>query len=145
MTTVTLNKHHNTGIITINNPPVNALSQKVREDLVNCIKSAKLDTEILSIIIIFEGKTFVVGADIKEFNSPPRTPYLLDIIHMIEDSSIPIIATMHGNALGGGLEIALGCHYRIATQKTLLRLPEIKIGLLPGSLVFTTKRLCRVN
>ena len=130
---VTLNKRDEIALISINNPPVNAISQAVRAGLLDALSSAIADTDVLAIIVACEGKTFIAGADVREFNRPPMLPHLGDVIRLIEDSPKPIIAAIHGTALGGGFEIALGCHFRIAESHAKVGLPEVTLGLLPGA------------
>jgi 3-hydroxyacyl-CoA dehydrogenase len=120
-------------IITVNNPPVNALSTEVRAGLLNAINDAQLNQQVASIIIICEGRTFIAGADIKEFGHPPKVPHLPDLVLAIAYSVKPIIAALHGTVLGGGCEIALACHYRVALEGTKIGLPEVNLGLIPGA------------
>ncbi len=133
MPTVSLNFKGNIAIITVDNPPVNAISQNVRQGIVNCIKEAENYTSVQSIIIICAGRTFMAGADIKEFGKPPEKPHLPDVVSTIEQCSKPVIAAIHGQALGGGFEIALGSHYRIADVNAKVGLPEVNLGLIPGA------------
>ncbi len=130
---VRFSKEGNIGIITINNPPVNALSQAVRAGIRTGLEKGIADNDIAAMIILCEGRTFIAGADIREFGKPPLEPYLPDVCKFIEDSPKPVIAAIHGTALGGGLEIPLSCHFRIATAAAKLGLPEVKLGLLPGA------------
>ena len=123
----------NVAIISICNPPVNALSVKVRKGLLNALKEAEKNESIKAIILKGSGKTFPAGADIKEFGVPPQNPTLPSINDYIESINKPVICALHGNTLGGGLEIALACHYRIAHFKTKIGLPEVKLGLIPGA------------
>lgn len=132
MSTVTYEILDNVGVITINNPPVNALSYNVRAGIQKAINDAQQDAT-KALLILCEGKTFIAGADIAEFGQPPRQPLLPAVMTTIEQSEKPIIAALHGTALGGGLEIALSCHYRCAVPSTKIGLPEIKLGLLPGA------------
>jgi 3-hydroxyacyl-CoA dehydrogenase len=129
------------GIITINNPPVNALSHAVRAGLTDALAQAAADSSS-AVLILCEGRTFIAGADITEFGKTPQPPHLPDVIEAIENFSKPIVAALHGNALGGGLEVALAAHYRCAIPGTKLGLPEVKLGLLPGA--GGTQRLPRV-
>src|SRR5690349_2567757 len=101
-------------VLTLNSPPVNALSQQVRAAIVEGMKQAIADANAKAIVLICEGKTFIAGADITEFGKPPQAPSLVDAEDAIENSPKPVIAAIHGTALGGGLETALCCHYRIA-------------------------------
>jgi 3-hydroxyacyl-CoA dehydrogenase len=122
----------NIGVVRLDNPPVNSLSQALREGLLTIIKSAQNDkTEAL--LVLCEGCTFIAGADINEFNEPPKPPLLPEVIKVIENSRKPIIAAIHGTALGGGFEIALACHYRCALSSASVGFPEVKLGLIPGS------------
>ena len=123
----------NVAIISICNPPVNALSVEVRKGLLNALKEVEKKESIDAIILKGSGKTFPAGADIKEFGLPPQKPDLPTINDYIESISKPVICSLHGNTLGGGLEIALACHYRIAHFKTKIGLPEVSLGLIPGA------------
>lgn len=122
-------------VLKIENPPVNALSFAVRTELVDTIETMTEGDEIAAIVIVGDGRCFSAGADITEFGiEPPEgTPTLPEAIAAIENASIPVIAGIHGFALGGGLEIAMGAHYRIATPDTKLGLPEVDIGIIPGA------------
>lgn len=130
---VTISRRGQIALIVINNPPVNAISQAVRAGLLNAITAANADANVLAMVIGCDGKTFIAGADVHEFNRPPMLPHLADVIGAIEDSSKPVIAAIHGNALGGGFEVALGCHYRLAAPASMVGLPEVTLGLLPGA------------
>ena len=130
---VTLGRDGNVGIITINNPPVNALSQPVRAGLMSAIITAARDEGIAALVIYCEGRTFIAGADIREFGKPPRPPALTEVIDAVENCPKPVVAAIHGTALGGGFELALGCHYRVAVATARVGLPEVKLGLLPGA------------
>ena len=130
---VTYERKENIGIITVNNPPVNALSQAVRAGLLDCLKEALNDSAAEAVIVTGGGRTFMAGADISEFGKPTMSPDLNSVIFEYEDSIKPTIAALHGTPLGGGLEVSMGCHYRVANSKTLLGLPEVKLGLLPGA------------
>ncbi len=129
-------------VVTSNNPPVNALGQAVRAGLADAMATAASDDSIKAVVITCEGRTFFAGADITEFGKPPVGPSLPEVIDTIEASKKPVVAAIHGTALGGGLEVALGCHYRIAVASAKLGLPEVKLGLLPGA--GGTQRLPRV-
>jgi len=120
-------------LITVNNPPVNALGQAVRDGLLKAFQRAEADPQVRAVALMCEGNTFIAGADIKEFGKPPQAPSLPDVIEVIEVCSKPSVAVIHGTALGGGLEVALGCHYRIARKDAKVGLPEVKLGLLPGA------------
>ncbi len=120
------------GIITVNNPPVNALSQHVRQGLQESFAAAAGD-DTVAVILICDGRTFIAGADISEFGKPMAPPHFLDTLRTIEDLPKPVIAAIHGTALGGGLETALCCHYRVAVPSARVGLPEVHLGLLPGA------------
>ncbi|MBP7624562.1 MAG: enoyl-CoA hydratase/isomerase family protein [Xanthomonadales bacterium] len=129
-------------IITLNSPPVNALSSPVREGIHSGISKAVADPAVKAIVLICDGRTFIAGADITEFGKPPKGPSLAEAQKMIEDASKPVIAAIHGTALGGGLEVALTCHYRVAVPSAKCGLPEVNLGLLPGA--GGTQRLPRI-
>ncbi|NKB34029.1 MAG: 3-hydroxyacyl-CoA dehydrogenase [Pseudomonadales bacterium] len=122
----------NIGVISVNNPPVNALAQVVREGILNAVNTAQDDASE-AIVLACEGRTFIAGADITEFGKPPKDPWLPEVLTAIENSSKPVIAAIHGTALGGGFEVALACHYRCAVATAKVGLPEVKLGLLPGA------------
>ena len=132
----------NIAVLTLNSPPVNALSANVREGLHVGVKKAVEDESVRAVVLICEGRTFIAGADITEFGQAPKGPSLFEVQDMIENSSKPIISAIHGTALGGGLEVALTCHYRIAVPSAKCGLPEVKLGLLPGA--GGTQRLPRI-
>ena len=133
MSPVSLQKEGSVSVITIDNPPVNALSNAVRAGIVECIDAAAADATTHAILLICAGRTFIAGADIREFNSPPDEPYLGDVVARIESQSKPVVAAIHGTALGGGLEVAMACHYRLADAAASVGLPEVNLGLLPGA------------
>ena len=114
------------------NPPVNALGQAVRQGLVDGIERAEREGA-KAVLIYGEGATYFAGADIKEFGKPPLAPWLPDVCTRIEASPLIIVSALHGTALGGGLEVALGSHYRIAVPKARVGLPEVLIGVMPGA------------
>ncbi len=123
----------NTGVITVDNPPVNALSKAVRQGLVDALMQGLGDEAAKALIVIGAGRTFIAGADIKEFGKPLEPPDLNFVIAGLETAGKPTIAAIHGTALGGGLEVALGCHYRVALASAQVGLPEVKLGILPGA------------
>jgi 3-hydroxyacyl-CoA dehydrogenase len=129
-------------VITLNSPPVNALSANVREGLFEGFKAATADPAAKAIVLICEGRTFIAGADITEFGGASRGPSLFDVQEMMENAPKPVIAAIHGTALGGGLEVALVAHYRVAVPSARLGLPEVNLGLQPGA--GGTQRLPRV-
>ncbi len=139
---ISTRKHGDVLIVLSNNPPVNALSAAVRQGLVDAIAEAEADEGVRALVIACEGQTFFAGADIKEFGKPPQQPWLPAVVDTIENCSKPVVAAVHGTALGGGLEVALACHYRVADRSAKLGTPEVKLGLLPGA--GGTQRLPRV-
>ena len=128
-----LDINENIAILTLNSPPVNALSANVREGLDIGIKAAIANNDVEAIVLICDGRTFIAGADISEFGKEPKGPSLFEVQEELENSPKPIIAAIHGTALGGGLEVALTCHYRIAVPSAKCGLPEVSLGLLPGA------------
>ena len=129
-------------VLTLNSPPVNALSAPVRDGIYKGIGQAVVNPAVHAIVLICDGKTFIAGADISEFGKPPKGASLFDAQNAIENATIPVIAAIHGTALGGGLEVALTCHYRVAVPSAKCGLPEVKLGLLPGA--GGTQRLPRI-
>jgi 3-hydroxyacyl-CoA dehydrogenase len=130
---VKLENNDGIAVVTVDNPPVNALSAAVRRGIYDAIKSAGSDPQIQAIVLTCAGRTFIAGADITEFGKPPQQPGLGEVISAIENCPKPVVAAIHGTALGGGLEVALGAHFRVATKEAKLGLPEVKLGLLPGA------------
>ncbi|WP_323144559.1 3-hydroxyacyl-CoA dehydrogenase NAD-binding domain-containing protein [Massilia phyllosphaerae] len=120
-------------LVTIDNPPVNALGADVRAGLLAAIEAADADPGVAAVLIAGSGRTFIGGADIREFGKPPLPPALPDVCNRIEACTKPVVAAIHGPALGGGLEVALAAHYRIALPAAKLGLPEVQLGLLPGA------------
>lgn len=129
-------------VIVSDNPPVNALSHAVRSGLMDAVTAAGSDAAVKAVVIAADGRTFHAGADITEFGKPPQSPSLPEVIEAIEALDKPVVAALHGTTLGGGLEVALGAHYRVAARGSKLGLPEVKLGLLPGA--GGTQRLPRV-
>lgn len=139
---ISTSKEGNVLLITSNNPPVNALGHAVRLGLKDAIAQSAADDEIEAVVIRCEGRTFFAGADITEFGKSPQGPSLPEVCDAIEASAKPVVAAIHGTALGGGCEIALACHYRVAVPSAKLGLPEVKLGLIPGAA--GTQRLPRL-
>ena len=139
---VDLDRRGRVAVLTVNNPPVNALSQHVRQGLHEGVKQAIADAAVSAIVITCAGRTFIAGADITEFGKPPVAPGLHEVLDLIEGSPKPVVAAVHGTALGGGLEVTLACHYRVGVKDARFGLPEVKLGLLPGA--GGTQRLPRV-
>ncbi|MGE0653026.1 MAG: 3-hydroxyacyl-CoA dehydrogenase NAD-binding domain-containing protein, partial [Alphaproteobacteria bacterium] len=120
-------------IVTVNNPPVNAISQAVRQGLVDAMKTVTTDAAIRAAVIRGAGNVFIAGADVREFGKPPMEPFLPDVVAAIEATDKPVTAAIHGVALGGGFEIALGCHYRVMSPKARVGFPEVNLGIIPGA------------
>ena len=129
-------------VITIDNPPVNALSRHVRQGLCESMREAAGDPAVTAVVLACAGRTFIAGADITEFGKPLQPPGFLEMIDVLDDSPKPVVAAIHGTALGGGLETALACHFRVAAPSARFGLPEVKLGLCPGA--GGTQRLPRV-
>ncbi len=125
--------HGDVAVLTINSPPVNALSAVVRDGLKRGVEAANADANSKAIVLICAGRTFIAGADISEFGKPPTPPFLPEVLDTIENAAKPVVAAIHGTALGGGFEVALTAHYRIAAPSAKFGLPEVKLGLIPGA------------
>jgi len=139
---VDLDRRGRIAVLTVNNPPVNALSHGVRQGLRDGLRQTGGDAGVAAVVIACAGRTFIAGADITEFGKPPQAPVLHEVLEAIEGSPKPVVAAIHGTALGGGLEVALACHWRVGVKTARLGLPEVKLGLLPGA--GGTQRLPRV-
>ena len=139
---VSWRREGNVGVIVADNPPVNALGHAVRDGLARALDAALADDAVAAIVIACAGRTFFAGADITEFGKPPKAPALSEVIATIENSPKPVIAALHGTALGGGFEVALGCHYRVALASAQVGLPEVGLGIIPGA--GGTQRLPRI-
>jgi 3-hydroxyacyl-CoA dehydrogenase len=139
---VSFEKRGRVGVVAVDSPPVNALSHDVRQGLIDNLAKALAEPGVEAVVLACRGRTFIAGADITEFGKPPKAPWLDAVIAAYEGSSKPVVAALHGTALGGGLEVALGCHYRVAVRDAKCGLPEVKLGLLPGA--GGTQRLPRV-
>ncbi|HEX6375857.1 MAG TPA: 3-hydroxyacyl-CoA dehydrogenase NAD-binding domain-containing protein [Allosphingosinicella sp.] len=142
MSPITTHRHGDVLVVASNNPPVNALGHAVREGLVEAIAEADGDDSVKAVVIVCRGQTFFAGADITEFGKPMQMPMLPQVVDIIENCTKPVVAAIHGTAFGGGLEVALASHYRIAVPSAKLGVPEVKLGLLPGA--GGTQRLPRV-
>src|SRR3984885_12553791 len=133
MTTVTLVQHGEVAVILADHPPVNALSTDVRRGILQALNQAVAAPATRAIVIACNGPTFFAAADIPECGKPKQPPVLQDVIAAIEAAPKPVVATIHGTALGGGLEVALGAHFRVAVPSAQVGLPEIKLGIFPGA------------
>ncbi len=142
MQSVTTERHGEVLVILVNNPPVNALSWHVRQGIKDGIDEALGDDAVKAVVLRCAGQTFIAGADITEFGKPAQGPDFNEVLNSIELASKPVVAAIHGTALGGGLETALVCHYRVAVPSAMLGVPEVKLGLLPGA--GGTQRLPRI-
>jgi len=130
---VDLRRDGEVAVVTVDNPPVNALKHEVRAGLAEALGQARDDGAVKAVVIACAGRTFFAGADITEFGKPPQAPSLHDVIAAIEAMPKPVVAALHGTALGGGFELALACHFRVAAPGARVGLPEVKLGLLPGA------------
>lgn len=131
--TVSVHRDGDLAIVTIDNPPVNALSQSVRQGLFDAVGVLDHDSSVRAVILICAGRTFIAGADVSEFGKPPIKPHLPDVVATIEAAQKPWVAAIHGTALGGGFEIAMGCRFRVALKDAKIGLPEVTLGLIPGA------------
>ena len=130
---VDLRRDGEIAVVTVDNPPVNALKHEVRAGLAEALRQTRDDPAITAVVIACAGRTFFAGADITEFGKPPQAPGLGEVIAAIEAMPKPVVAAVHGTALGGGFELALACHFRVAIAGARVGLPEVKLGLLPGA------------
>jgi 3-hydroxyacyl-CoA dehydrogenase len=130
---VDLRRDGEIAIVTVDNPPVNALKHEVRAGLTEALRQTRLDAAVKAVVIACAGRTFFAGADITEFGKPPQAPGLGEVLGAIETMPMPVVAALHGTALGGGFELALACHFRVAIAGARVGLPEVKLGLLPGA------------
>ena len=139
---VRLEREGRVGLVVIDNPPVNAISQAVRQGLSDCFTEAAGDDGIDAVVLICDGRTFIAGADIAEFDAPMGEPTCHNLFAVMEALDKPVVAALHGTALGGGLETALACHYRVADKGARMGFPEINLGIVPGA--GGTQRLPRI-
>jgi 3-hydroxyacyl-CoA dehydrogenase len=130
---LTLERRGPVAVVTLDNPPVNALSQAVRQALTETAEELDADAAVEAVVLIGAGRVFIAGADVTEFDKPPAPPHLPDVVRHLEDATKPWVAAIHGAALGGGLEIALGCAGRVASPTAVLGLPEVTLGIVPGA------------
>ncbi|RDJ06740.1 3-hydroxyacyl-CoA dehydrogenase NAD-binding domain-containing protein [Rhizobium grahamii] len=131
--TLTIKQSGNIAVVTVDNPPVNALSQALRQGLWSAAETLDSDPSVEAVVLICAGRTFIAGADVSEFGRPPLPPHLPDLVTRIEKAAKPWVAAVHGSALGGGFEVALGCRFRVATPSASVGLPEVRLGIVPGA------------
>jgi len=130
---VSLSREADIAILTVDNPPVNTIGAHVRRDLSSALSELGGQADVRAVVLVAEGSTFCSGADIAEFDGPPKEEEFRELFARIEGLSVPVVAGLHGTVLGGGLELALACHYRVAARGTRLGLPEVSLGILPGA------------
>ena len=120
-------------VVTVDNPPVNALSTALRQGLWDAVLELDADPTVKAVVLICAGRTFIAGADVSEFGKPPIEPHLPVLVNRIERAAKPWVAAIHGSALGGGFEVALGCRFRVALDSASVGLPEVTLGVVPGA------------
>nr|WP_321482676.1 3-hydroxyacyl-CoA dehydrogenase NAD-binding domain-containing protein [uncultured Cohaesibacter sp.] len=130
---VSLHHEGDIAVVTVNNPPVNALSLALRQELLDAVEVCEANEAVRAVVLICEGRTFIAGADVREFGKPPQPPHLPDVVARIEGAQKPWIAAIHGAALGGGFEVTMGCRFRIAVADAKVGLPEVTLGIVPGA------------
>jgi len=139
---VAITRRGTIAVVTVDNPPVNAASHAVRAALLDAFTQLAADAEVKGAVLACAGRTFIAGSDIREFGKPVAEPHLSVVIDFIESMPKPVVAAIHGTALGGGFELTMGCHYRVATADAKVGLPEVNLGLIPGGT--GTQRLPRL-
>ncbi|OYU16882.1 MAG: 3-hydroxyacyl-CoA dehydrogenase [Rhodobacteraceae bacterium PARR1] len=133
MTVVRIDREGEIAIVTVDNPPVNALGQALRQGLWDAVSTLDADASVRAVVLICAGRTFIAGADVTEFGKPPVPPNLPDLVDRIEGAVKPWVAAIHGSALGGGFEVAMGCQFRVALESASVGLPEVGLGIVPGA------------
>lgn len=133
MTLLTVRRDGEIAVVTLDNPPVNAISEAVRKELFEMVGQLDADPGVRAVVLICAGRTFLAGADVREFGKPPVEPHLPDVVDRIEAAEKPWVAAIHGAALGGGFEIAMGCRFRVAVESARVGLPEVTLGVIPGA------------
>ena len=133
MSIVTIARDGEIAVVTVDNPPVNALSTALRQGLWDAVATLDADAAVQAVVLICAGRTFIAGADVTEFGKPPMEPHLPDLVSRIESAAKPWIAAIHGSALGGGFEVAMGCRFRVAVEGASVGLPEVTLGIVPGA------------
>ena len=133
MSIVTIARRAEIAVVTLDNPPVNALSTALRQGLWDAVEELDADPSVRAVVLTCAGRTFISGADVTEFGKPPMEPYLPDLVAAIEAAAKPWVAAIHGSALGGGFEVAMGCRFRVAQETASVGLPEVTLGIVPGA------------
>ncbi|MCA1371019.1 enoyl-CoA hydratase/isomerase family protein [Bradyrhizobium sp. BRP14] len=131
--TISVTREGSVAVVLIDNPPVNALSQQIRQDLIHAVATLDEDDTVRAVVLACAGRTFIAGADVNEFEKPPLPPHLPEVVATLESATKPWVAAIHGSALGGGLEVAMGCAYRVSDAQASFGLPEVKLGIIPGA------------
>jgi len=130
---VSIEREDGIAVVTVDNPPVNALGQALRQGLWDAVGTLDADASVRAVVLICAGRTFIAGADVTEFGKPPMPPHLPDLVDRLEQATKPWIAAIHGSALGGGFEVAMGCRLRVALDSAAVGLPEVTLGIVPGA------------
>lgn len=133
MSVISIDRQDDIAVVTVDNPPVNALGQALRQGLWDAVSSLDADPSVRAVVLICAGRTFIAGADVTEFGKPPVQPHLPDVVDRIEGAAKPWVAAIHGSALGGGFEVAMGCRFRVALDTASVGLPEVTLGIVPGA------------
>lgn len=133
MTIVSIDRDGDIAVVTVDNPPVNALGQALRQGLWDAVSTLDANPLVRAVVLICAGRTFIAGADVTEFGKPPVPPHLPDLVDRIEGATKPWVAAIHGSALGGGFEVAMGCRFRVALENASVGLPEVTLGIVPGA------------
>lgn len=133
MSVVSITREGEIAIVTVDNPPVNALGHALRQGLWDAVATLDADDTVRAVVLICAGRTFIAGADVTEFGKPPLEPHLPDLVDRIEGAQKPWVAAIHGSALGGGFEVAMGCRFRVALDSASVGLPEVSLGIVPGA------------
>jgi 3-hydroxyacyl-CoA dehydrogenase len=144
--TVSIERDGEVATVTVDNPPVNALGQTLRQALWDAVGTLDADPSVRAVVLICAGRTFIAGADVTEFGKPPMPPHLPDLVDRLEQAAKPWVGAIHGSALGGGFEVAMGCRFRVALESASVGLPEVTLGIVPGASGTTrTPRLAGVE
>ena len=133
MSVLSINYEGEIAVVTLDNPPVNALGKNMRQELWDAVAMLDADPKVAAVVLICAGRTFIAGADVTEFGKPPIPPHLPDVVERIESAAKPWVAAIHGSALGGGFEVAMGCRFRVALESASIGLPEVTLGIVPGA------------